>query len=355
MNNNLIEDYQEKSDTVKDRIGKFKKVPIHLSRIIKDGRSFMCDGNLVQHTALNDLLGIFSIKYDLLGEIHDDEKQWIPLQKCLSNIKNDKIVTGIVKQERGNQIITRFFQEEIEKEKHLNFNHGFDLVENYLKEINSNFKLHNIRFNEYSLCVESTFRNLTNQIDVFGDGNDVWDTGFNFTYGLYKTIISPFFLRLVCTNGMTSTHTTSRRYFSLKGLRQKSFNRLVEKTVTKDLKQEAILSCNLMRNHNASLREYFNARNECLRVSKELADTYFNDEHIQRAYEPYRLRYKNNRWLSTANSNMNSYEFFNRITHCTTHQTCLPDATRANLNIQASEMFFKGPDLSFQAPNPFLK
>lgn len=354
MNTTLIEQFHNKSVSVKEQINQFRKTPIQLSKINKSGNVFLYEGHRVKTSALNDLLNIFSIKNDLLGEIHDDEKQWLPLQRCLSNIKNDRTVTGIVKQENDDRVVTRFFKESVEEETPLNMGYGFNLLEGYLETAPGGVSLHGLRFNEENLSLESTFRDANNQIDVFGDNKDLWDSGFSFSYGLHKTVVSPFLLRLICTNGMMATHQVSQRYFSNKGLRQKSFNRLINKTLSDDLRVTTVQSCERMKHNNASLREFFNARNVCLGISKDLADTYFSDEQIQEAYKPYKLRYKNNRWLSSANSNMNSYEFFNRLTHCVSHQGALPQWAGMQLNHQASEMFFKGPDLSFQAPNPFL-
>jgi len=355
MNTVLLEQFHNQSVSVKEQINFFYKVPVQLFKINKTGKVFLYEGQRVRTSALNDLLNIFSIKNDLLGEIHDDEKQWLPLQRCLSNIKNDRVITGIIKQDGDNRVITKFIKEDIKEESPLNMGHGFNILQGYLETTNENVTLQGLRFNEENLSLESTFRDITNQIDVFGDNRDMWDSGFSFVYGLNKTIISPFLLRLICSNGMMATHQVSQRYFSNKGLRQKSFNRLVNKTLSGDLRNVTIESCERMKKCNVSLREFFNARDTCLSISKELADTYFNDEQIQEAYKPYKLRYKNSRWLSSANSNINSYEFFNRLTHCVSHQASLPQWTGMQLNHQASEMFFKGPDLSFQAPNPFLK
>ena len=353
MNIELLEEFHNKSTLVKDQINQFRKTPVQLSKINKSGRVFLYEGQQVRTSALNDLLNIFSIKNDLLGEIRDDEKQWLPLQRCLSNIKNDRTITGITKQEDDSRVITKFIKEDISEESPLNMGYGFNLLQGYLETVGENVKLHNLRFNEDNLSLESTFKDLNNQIDVFGDNKDMWDSGFSFVYGLSKTIVSPFLLRLICSNGLMATHQVCQRYFSNKGLRQKSFNRLISKTVSDDLRVVTINSCDRMKQNNTSLREFFNARNTCLGISKELADTYFNDEQIQEAYKPYKLRYKNSRWLSSANSNMNCYEFFNRLTHCVSHQSALPQWAGMQLNHQASEIFFKGPDLSFQAPNPF--
>jgi hypothetical protein len=354
MDNTLLTRFEEFSNQTKNTINLFRKTPVQLSNINKVGRRFLCDGTVVKTSAINDLMNIFSIKGELIREIRDDEHQWTPLQRCLSNIKKDKTITAITKNEGNEKVITKFLKEEIKEEESLGLGYGFDLLQGYLKNCGENVNLHTMKFNEETLSLETSFRDLQNQVDVFGDGNDMWDTGFSFIYGLNKTVISPFLLRQICTNGMTATHNVSQRYFSNKGLRQKSFNRLIGKTLSEDLKHLTVSSCDKMRKNNASLREYFNARECCLGVSKNLADAYFNDEAIQEAYKPYKIRYKNSRWLSSANSNINSYEFFNRVTHCVSHQKALPQSTSMYLNNLASELFFKGPDLSFQAPNPFL-
>jgi hypothetical protein len=354
VNSSLLDTYLSSTQPVRSQIRQFKRTPISLSRINKSGKNFFYDGKVVQTSALNDLLNIFSIKNDILREIHDDENQWIPLQKSLSKIKNDKIVTGITKTTEENTTITRFLKEKIQEESQFDCEHGFNLLEGYLGTAPESMQLHSLKFNEENLALEATFRDTNNTIDVFKDQKDLWQSGFSFLYGQYKTVVSPFLLRLICSNGMRATHHLSQRYFKNKGLWQRSFNKLINKTLSEDLHKSTTESCFKMRQHNASLREFLQARETCLEVSKELADTYFNDQQIQDAYKPYQIRYKNHRWLSSANSNMNAYEFFNRMTHCVSHQTSLPPRVGMHLNHLASEMFFKGPDISFQAPNPFL-
>lgn len=354
MSNSSLEQFNEQTNQIQEQINLFHKTPVQLSKINKTGRIFLYEGKSIQTSALRDLLNILSIKSDLLREIHDDERQWIPLQRCLADIKNDRVITGVTKRNNNEEVIIKFLREETQEKTSLNYDHGFDLTKKYLETAQENIYLHSLNFNEENLSLETVFRDLNQTIDVFGDQKDLWQKGFNFLYGLNKTLISPFLLRTICTNGLKATHQISQRYFNNKGLRQKSFNRLINKTLSEDIQKVTISSCDKMRHHNASLREFLQAREICQNVSKELADTYFNDEQIQGVYKPYQIRYKNSRWLSSANSNMNSYEFFNRLTHCVSHQTALPQNTGMQLNHLASEIFFKGPDLSFQAPNPFL-
>jgi hypothetical protein len=145
----------------------------------------------------------------------------------------------------------------------------------------------------------------------------------------------------------------SQRYFENRQFKQIAFNKLLNKATQKDLEIYVRENCKRLQTNKTSLREFFNARNTLLKESTELANAYFNDMHILEAYKNENIKNKNNRWLSTANSNINSYEFFNNITHCITHQR-LKDEIRLELNFIASEIFFKGPDFSYHAPDPFI-
>ena len=113
---------------------------------------------------------------------------------------------------------------------------------------------------------------------------------------------------------------------------------------------------NRLRNHNASLREFNVARSIAMKVDKELGTTMFDDREIKRRYTDagINLKGKGNRWMATANSNVNAYDLFNNLTNVATHRvTDESIAFRMELNRLASDMFFKGPDFAAVAPDPF--
>lgn len=352
MSAQLLEDYNNKVNTVRPMFKDYTKTPVHLSAIRKSGQSFLWGDNKVEDTALKDLLNIFSIKDTLISEIKDDKDQWEPLHRCLSNIKNDRAVTAIRNTINGESRIIRFLDSVTEEEAPLNLDKGINLIGAYLGTQGDNIKIQNFGFNHHTLQIEAQFRNLESIVDVFNDGSDLWNTGFGLYYGETKSQILPYFLRTICTNGMMATHMASQRYFESREFKQTSFNKLINKVVGEDLISVARNNSERLRGNKASLRELFNARNILLGESKELADTYFNDEQVKEAYKSEKLKSKNSRWLSTANSNINSYDFFNNITHCVSHQK-ISDVTRIQLNTAASEIFFKGPDFSYKAPDPF--
>lgn len=353
MNTQLIDRFEQLASNVKLSMANYRKVPVQLTDIKKNASNFYTDGNMkIRNTALKDLLNIFSIKNDLVHEIKDDKDQWLPLQRTLANIKNDRTVTAVVNTCNGERDVVRFLKNEIDEESPLDLERGLDLIKSYLESNDKDILLHNMNFNPQTLQIETQIRDTQSRIDVFNDGEDIWNSGFNINFGEHLTSISPFLLRLICTNGLTSTQIVANRYLKTNNLKQNTFFKLINKTVDSDLSGVVRDNCDRLRKSNASVRELFSARDILLGHSKELANEYFDDAEVQEAYKPYKIKYKNSRWLSSANSNVNGYKLFNNLTHCASHQD-LPDQTRMSLNHLASTLFFKGPDLVFQAPDPF--
>lgn len=345
--------FDQLATNVRQSYNSYQKEPVQLSRVNKHRTHFECEGNRVSNTALKDLLNIFSVKANLINEIKDDEEQWQPLHNALSNIKQDRTITAIVDRRDGVNQIARFIDKSITESSPLNLDRGVELMRGYLEAQDTDLDIKNFSFNPETLQIDLRVQNKQNRIDVFEDGNDIWHGGFGISYGEAKTLAAPYYNRLICTNGMTAAHEIVQRYFQTRMLKQASFNSIIDDVVNRDTANICKANSKRLRNVNASLREFFGAKN-ILNSNKDLQKTYFDDAEIQEAYKQYGIRYKNKRWLSSANSNVNGYEFFNRLTHCATHQPDIAPSTRITLNALASELFFKGPDMAFQAPNPFI-
>jgi len=345
----LLDTYNSQAQRISTEVNAYRRTPVRLSEVQKTGRQFSSGNALVTDTALKDLFGILSIKNGLVEEIKSDEEQWVPLQNCLADIKNDRTVTAIKK---DNQII-RFFNEPTEEEKSLDLSRGLTLLGEYLeKHDDSTAKLHGLSFNPITLQIESQIRFLDKKVDVFQNQQDIWDTGFTLLYGERHTAVSAFFLRLICTNGMTAQEEVAQRYFNNQEFKANAFHRLIDKTVNAEFTGVIRKGSERLQSNRASLREFYQARTILAKENSDLAKNYFDDQEIVEAYKDHRLRYQNRRWMASANSNINAYDFFNRLTHCTSHNELSP-STRMALNNQASEMLFKGPDFAFQAPDPF--
>jgi hypothetical protein len=345
--------FNEKINSVLPSIRNIVKIPVRLSSIQKNSEKFLFNEYAVTDTALSDLLRILSIRSSLISEISSDTDQWAPLHNSLANIKNDRVITAFCDiSDIEDKKIIRFNDTSIEQEAALNFDKGISYIEGYISTQNENVKAQEVVFNKHTLQLEARFRNSELNIDVFGDNSDLWSTGFCLTLGENKTQVSPYFLRLSCVNGMTVTHMSSQRYFENREFKQAAFNKLIDTVVNKDLQNTVKENSKKLKEHKASLREFYNSRNILLKESEELANSYFNDTIILEAYKNKKIKNMNSRWLSTANSNINAYDLLNSITHCSSHQK-VSDITRVELNTVASELFFKGPDFSYRAHDPF--
>lgn len=345
----LLETYDNQAHNISATLDTYRKAPVRLSEVQKTGSRFSCGNSQVSDTAMKDLFNLFSIKRGLVDEIKSDEQQWTPLQNCLADIKNDRTVTAV---KAGNNIV-RFLDQPIEEEKPLDISRGLSLLRAYVEEQpEDSIKLHGMSFNALTLQIEAQIRFNDRKIDVFQNQQDIWDTGFTMLYGERHTAISAFFLRLICTNGMTTTEEVAQRYFNNQEFKPQAFHRLIEKTINNDLTGVVRTGSERLLNNKTSLREFYSARNTLNAENSDLAKNYFDDQEIVEAYKNQKLRYQNKRWLASANSNINAYDFFNRLTHAISHNNLTPQ-TRMALNHQASEMIFKGPDFAFQAPDPF--
>jgi hypothetical protein len=355
MNATLIKSYESKAKHVRESFSHYRKDPVRLSDVRRDGKLFKVGDVEIGSGALNDLTNIFSIKSKLVDQIENDKEQWRPLQHALTNIKKDRTVTAVVNYGSGARpYVTKFVDAPIEESEPLNLNRGVELIGGYLETAEGDLEIRNFIFNPENLALEIQIQDKANNIDVFGDGNDIWNPGFGIHFDEKRTSVAPYYLRLVCTNGMTAAHEILQRYFNNKDMKQDSFIKLVNNVVERDMALVCRSNGTRLKGANASLREFFAARS-LLSGKKELQKEYFDDSEIQEAYKPYGIRYRNKRWLSSANSNVNSYDLFNRLTHAATHKATLPVSTKTALNALASELFFKGPDIAFQAPNPFGK
>ena len=87
MNATLTKAYNKQANIVRESYSHFRKQPVRLSNIRRDGKLFTVNDVEVTSRALNDLANIFSIKASLVDQIENDKEQWQPLQHALTNIK----------------------------------------------------------------------------------------------------------------------------------------------------------------------------------------------------------------------------------------------------------------------------
>lgn len=355
MSTTTLDKFVAQSNNIRQTLQGYSLVPLDVENIEKKGNSFFYNGNQLRQESLKSLINVLGVKEQLVNEINDDSSQWAPLHNALSNIRKNKRVTAVLNSQSNE--INNIFDRSIKEERAVDLSNGLRYTEEYLRENNNNLELRDFYFDPTNISIAINFKNPDADIDVFGDGKDVWKSGFGMNFSLNKSQFYPYLLRLVCSNGMTAVHRMAQRFVDSADFTQKTFDTQVRKFLSGDIiKEEVQMAGNRLRNHNASLREFNTARAIAMRVDKELGATMFNDQEIKRRYTDagIALKGKGNRWMATANSNVNAYDLFNNLTNVATHRVSDQDiALRMELNRLASDMFFTGPDFAAVAPDPF--
>jgi len=356
MSTTTLDKFVAKSNEIRQTLQGYTLAPLDIETIEKSGNTFSYNGNRLTGTSLKSLLGVLGVKDQLVNEIKDDSSQWAPLHNALTNIKQNKRVTAIVN--NHNQEIVNLFDRPIKEERQIDLSAGLRYTEAFLKDNENDLELRDFNFDPTNISIGINFKNPGSDIDVFGDGRDMWKGGFGMNFSLNKSQFYPYLLRLVCSNGMTAVHRMAQRFIDSADFSQKTFDTQVRKFLTGDaLRQEVSANAERLRGNNASLREFNAARGLVMKFDKELAVTAFSDHEIRNRYKAVGIdlnKSKGTRWQSTANSNVNAYDLFNRITNVATHSVTDENvAFRMELNRLASELFFKGPDFASVAPDPF--
>jgi hypothetical protein len=355
MSTTTLDKFVAQSNTIRQTLQGYTLVPLDVENIEKSGNSFSYNGNRLHQESLKSLINVLGVKEALVNEISDDSSQWAPLHNALSNIRKNKRVTAVLNS--ADNTINNIFDRPIKEERSVDLTNGLRYTEDYLRQNENNLELRDFYFDPTNISIAINFKNPDADIDVFGDGKDMWKSGFGMNFSLNKSQFYPYLLRLVCSNGMTAIHRMAQRFIDSSDFTQRTFDTQVRKFLTGDvIREEVQMAGNRLRNHNASLREFNVARSIAMKVDRELGKTMFDDQDIKRRYTDagITLKGKGARWMATANSNVNAYDLFNNLTNVATHRvTDETLAFRMELNRLASDMFFKGPDFAAVAPDPF--
>jgi len=355
MSTTTLDKFVAKSNDIRQTLQGYTLAPLDIESIEKNGNNFSYNNNRLANNSLKSLLGVLGVKDQLVNEIKDDSSQWAPLHNALTNIKKNKRVTAIVN--NHNNEIVNLFDRPIKEERQIDLSAGLRYTEAFLRDNENNLELRDFNFDPMNISIGINFKNPDSDIDVFGDGRDMWKGGFGMNFSMNKSQFYPYLLRLVCSNGMPAVHRMAQRFIDSADFSQRTFDTQVRKFMTGDvLREEVSANANRLRDNNASIREYYNARKLVMDLDKELAVEMFNDNEIKGRYKTIGIDVakKGTRWQSTANSNVNAYDLFNNLTNVATHHVTDENiAFRMELNRLASDLFFKGPDFAAVAPDPF--
>jgi hypothetical protein len=266
------------------------------------------------------------------------------------------VFDSIIKWNRGKQIVTRKSHNEISDVFFYNGNEQFDSnlrlgliidgVQERVSKMTDEIEIHGLNIDTVGKSIK--FSTVDPKTRFSAIGNDDWVLGSILRIALTDAFASPYYGRLVCTNGMVDGIKMRKTSLSGKGYTQAAIAGMINKgTNLKKLASDHIKEISHSAvNCQVSLSEYLSLRSTMVKGLDErqsdVADLVFPLGHIIDAYGEDALA-KDNQWKSTAKAGCTVYEMLNDITKWTTHDNTVSNQTMKNvLNEKASKWFIKG-------------
>lgn len=354
MNNTkVIEQIREKSETIlsgkKDR--SFTEFSL---RDLDFEQGISLRGIPLRGQAAAKILGTLRVKKNFADIGHKmSPEDWSAVSYKLKQAEGEVKLHGALTGEGETREISWAYDAN-ENKKHsddqVNYENYFNWLSNSLGESEKEYSLKDFHFNDKDDKFTLTLLEQDTQLDVFNTGLDMWKGGQRFTFsGLYFNY-APFFERLVCANG-----NTARQYgFGTDISKQKYNNQKIEQAIRKaivdrngDIPVMLNQAVTHLKSNNVSLAEFyayknfFESRNENGRYDS-LIGKYFDEKPFYQAYG-LDIKAKSHKWKTTANSGINSYDFFNHLTWLASHPDMvkMDHEDRLKLQIQASNLLFK--------------
>lgn len=195
-----------------------------------------------------------------------------------------------------------------------------------------------------------TLLDETNVIDMFGNGTDIWKNGVELSFDKYNFNITPFYERLSCENGMKVVKHGKKKNISSANYNRDSITALINRFVmggTDHLNNTIYNQCEKMKRSTISVREFMIFRKLFESINKDgdfesYLHKYFNTNYFTDAYG-VDVADMSDKWLSTADTGINVYDFFNMCTWLMSHDEAVKteDKLRKKFEIQTSNLFFK--------------
>jgi hypothetical protein len=358
-NENLIAEIRESSENILESLQNRQIQEFQIKDLDIESGVYLKDMPL-RGKALRGVLSTLRVK----GNFTDASRKLSPQdwttisQKLKQTEAETKMYARVTKNDNGDQEITEVFQHNHNKKgtDDASYRQYLEWISNSLAESKSEFSMKKFHYDPRTETMDLVLLNNDKTVDAFGTGLDLWKMGDRFSFNGLQFNYAPFFERLICSNGNIATEYG----FGANIAQAKFNNQRVKGTIEKALLHESDKISNVLqdsvahlKNNNISLSEFyafqrfFEIRNENGRYDGLIA-RFFNDQPFYRAYG-MDIKGKSRKWLSTANSGINSYDFFNMITWIASHpgEVRVDSQDRTNLQIAASShlLFKKELDL----------
>jgi hypothetical protein len=283
-----------------------------------------------------DTLGI---KTNLSKDIFNKPAEnWTAIRTALQTIDPNKKFGCIVD---GNGNICTLVNTRLKEPTQLNFDDRLDQLFDVIDNGNS-YSIKDI-FWDIDNCNVNVSTVNTGEVDC--GLNDIWNFGTTTTIGHTNQTFANYFLRLICTNGMTTRENIAYRSAEV----SKNIGKQFAKFANNDTFSRTITTrVNALRNSRASLYEVNSIANQLNVEQREQFMPFYSDimtDFTNAGHPINNISAKRQRMVYT---NENLYDIFNIGTNLASHERdVIGIDTALQMNKAAGEMFSNGPNLQF--------
>lgn len=356
MDDQLIKSVSDFRDDVLSRISNRDIVSFKLGDI-DFGEEINVGGARITETAIGRILTSLKVQKGFLNyKKKMTKEQWAQVRESLQDVnKNTEFLGRKVINSSGNASIIKLYQKNeslIDQEQHIGFNDYFDMIITALEGTNIDYDVKSMYFDDSNERATLRFIDKNSELSVFSDVTDSWKRGIDMNFDLLQYSSAPLFERLVCTNGMVASqygYATSIRNQSFKmNALQKEINRLLIKgDANRRLDDMLKNAADHLRNTDISINEFYEYRNFFSNRNNDhcydhILGKFFSESPLYKSYG-VDIKEQSEKWLSTATSGRNGYDFFNDLTWLASHpvESRIGDEDARDLQIKMSHLFFK--------------
>jgi hypothetical protein len=294
---------------------------------------------------VSEIMSALGIRQNLVKDIFNQPDQhWPTIQSALNNIDKNKRFACIANQ--SNEVAC-MATAKVAEVTQLDYDDRIDELINSIEGVN-HLQYQGIVFNPITATVDI---NVVSNEDVDCGMNDFWKFGTTTTIGQNSQQFAQYFLRLICTNGMTTRENIAYRTANA----SKNIGKQLVRFMSQKNASGAIVSrVKRLQNARASLYEVNSIAN-CL--LKDDRNSFFPEyaniqqEFKARGYDVDAFDAKRQKFIYT---NENLYDVFNVATNIASHRRdIVGQATVMKLNKAAGDIFTKGPNLDFNVLDIF--
>lgn len=332
-------------ETIKSTVRSHTIIPFSAKDINCDDNKLIISDRYIVNSS-QQLLDKLGIRANLTKEIFANaQENWGTLRTALTNIDKSKRFSCIVS--HSDNVVT-FVDSKVSEPTQVNFDNRIDVLLDAINESSNTFE--GIAFDSVN-CAVKVNTTANEQVDC-GLG-DEWKFGTSVSIGNNNQQLTNYFLRLACTNGMTTKENLAYRVDNATDSIGKQFIKFIS---NKAFAKSIIPRVNALRNSRASLYEV-NSVVDCLNKEQQELFTSFYENikaDFENANQPIaNIKAKRQRFVFT---NENLYDIFNLATNLATHRTdALGQKTCMSLNKVAGEIFSKGPNLQLDILDIYSK